>query len=239
VSEKLKLNFTPVPNIIFDEIMRTFTPAAGCLVFAICRYTYGWGKPQGDEISLKELQEMTGLTRWGIVRARKQLDRLVTITPGAAGRASRYRLNVEIPDVDLDTLSDQSQKVTSHRGSHLKSPIQRKSKERNTPAGSRKKNPPPDDSEFERAWSLYPKRAGGNPKEKARSAWRARLREGVKPEELRAGVERYANYVCAVGSEGTQYVKQAATFFGPDKHWRDDWVLPRNLCERSGEGFVV
>jgi len=129
MSEKLKPNFTPVPNVVFDEVMRTLTPAAGCLVFAICRYTYGWGKPQGDEISLKQLQEMTGLTRWGVIRARKQLGHLVTITPGNASRASKYRLNVEISDADLGTLGDQARKLTSHQGSHLKSPIQRKSKE--------------------------------------------------------------------------------------------------------------
>jgi hypothetical protein len=30
-----------------------------------------------------------------------------------------------------------------------------------------------------------------------------------------AGVKRYAAYARATGSVGTQYVKQAATFFGP------------------------
>jgi hypothetical protein len=65
------------------------------------------------------------------------------------------------------------------------------------------------------------------------------VREGVKPEEMTAGVERYATYVRAVGSEGTQYVKQAATFFGPEKYWRDDWALPQNMRQRSAGGFVV
>jgi hypothetical protein len=36
-----------------------------------------------------------------------------------------------------------------------------------------------------------------------------------------AGVNRYAGYVRATGSAGTQYVKQAATFFGPDRHFEE------------------
>lgn len=38
-----------------------------------------------------------------------------------------------------------------------------------------------------------------------------------------SGVKRYAAYVRATGSTGTQYVKQAATFFGPDRHFEEAW----------------
>lgn len=41
-----------------------------------------------------------------------------------------------------------------------------------------------------------------------------------------AGVNRYAGYVRATGSAGTQYVKQAATFFGPDRHFEEPWQAP-------------
>lgn len=46
--------------------------------------------------------------------------------------------------------------------------------------------------EFETAWQAYPKRAGGNSKA---AAWKARLKDGVKPEAMRSGVQRYAAYV--------------------------------------------
>lgn len=82
--------------------------------------------------------------------------------------------------------------------------------------------------EFEKAWQAYPKRAGCNPKISAWKAWSARLREGVKPEDILSGVRRYADYVHATGSAGTQFVKQAATFFGPDRHFEDDWTKPRS-----------
>ncbi|EPY4930590.1 helix-turn-helix domain-containing protein [Klebsiella pneumoniae] len=80
--------------------------------------------------------------------------------------------------------------------------------------------------EFETAWQAYPKRAGGNSKSGAFKAWKARLKDGVKPEDMLAGVKRYAAYTRATGSVGTQYVKQAASFFGPDRHFEESWQVP-------------
>ncbi|MDG1642965.1 DNA-binding protein [Klebsiella huaxiensis] len=91
------------------------------------------------------------------------------------------------------------------------------------PARSAKQDYSP---EFETAWQAYPKRAGGNSKSGAFKAWKARLKDGVKPEDLLAGVKRYAVYARATGSVGTQFVKQAATFFGPDRHFEESWQAP-------------
>lgn len=79
---------------------------------------------------------------------------------------------------------------------------------------------------FETLWATYPPRAGGNPKDKALRAYRARVGEGHKPEEILEGARRYASFVKATGKEGTEYVKQAATFLGPDKHFLEQWTLP-------------
>ncbi|EPG6142886.1 TPA: helix-turn-helix domain-containing protein [Klebsiella pneumoniae] len=80
--------------------------------------------------------------------------------------------------------------------------------------------------EFEKAWQAYPKRAGGNSKAAAFKAWNTRLKDGVKPEVMLAGVKRYAAYARATGSAGTQYVKQAVSFFGPDRHFEESWQAP-------------
>lgn len=84
----------------------------------------------------------------------------------------------------------------------------------------------PDDSKFEHAWKLYPKRAGGNSKMAARKAWNARIKAGVDPDDMIDGVRRYAAYCAATQRAGTQYVRQAATFFGPDLHFEDDFDVP-------------
>jgi len=108
VSEKLKPNFTPVPNVIFDKIMRTLTPGAVKVIFAICRYTYGWGK-KSDRISLSQLSDMTGMERKSVVRTVRQLGNLVIIRRGnpRTNQASEYRINVEIADSDLVSLGHQ------------------------------------------------------------------------------------------------------------------------------------
>ncbi|MBJ9137609.1 helix-turn-helix domain-containing protein [Citrobacter farmeri] len=91
------------------------------------------------------------------------------------------------------------------------------------PARSAKQDYSP---EFETAWQAYPKRAGGNSKTAAWKAWKSRLKDGVKPEDMLAGVKRYAAYVKVTGNAGTQFVKQAATFFGPDRHFEEAWQTP-------------
>lgn len=81
-------------------------------------------------------------------------------------------------------------------------------------------------TEFETAWQAYPKRAGGNPKQTAWKHWSARIREGINADDMLAGVHRYAAYIAATGRVGTEYVKQASTFFGPDQHFAESWTAP-------------
>lgn len=77
--------------------------------------------------------------------------------------------------------------------------------------------------DFEEAWGKYPARSGGNSKSEAYGAWKARLRQGVEPRDLILGVERYGDFVKLSDIWGTQFVKQASTFFGPGEHWREEW----------------
>ena len=84
---------------------------------------------------------------------------------------------------------------------------------------------------FEVAWAAYPKRGGGNSKAAARKAWDARIRSGVIASEMILGLDRYAKFIRAKGDEGTEFVKQAATFFGPAEHWKEAWTPP---AQRNG-----
>jgi len=83
------------------------------------------------------------------------------------------------------------------------------------------------DVDFERAWAVYPKRAGGNSRKEALRAWTARVRSGVDPNEMTAGVERYAEYIRATGKEGTEYVKQGARFSVPVNTGKSHGAFPR------------
>ena len=76
--------------------------------------------------------------------------------------------------------------------------------------------------EFEAAWKAYPSRPNNN-KAMAFKAWKARIKSGVSPETMIEGAKRYAAY-CKTSISSQQYIKQAATFFGPDEHYAIEWL---------------
>lgn len=91
---------------------------------------------------------------------------------------------------------------------------------------------------FEEIWKAYPKRAGSNPKGKAYGAAVQRLKDirstafsesGIQ--SMGFGVKRYAAYCKATGKLNTEYIMQAATFFGPDKHYENAWAIPKKPGE--------
>lgn len=94
----------------------------------------------------------------------------------------------------------------------------------------RKPDSAPVDSWFSQAWEAYPRRAGTNSKSAAASAWSARIKEGVSPEAMFEAVKRYASFCDATGKTGSEYVLQAASFFGPQKRgWEGNWEIPPHL----------
>lgn len=86
---------------------------------------------------------------------------------------------------------------------------------------------------FEATWSVYPDREGRNPKKAAYKKWRARVQNGAEPQELHEATEAFARRMDAEGKTGTTWVKHAATFFGPDDHWREELQEARARTERS------
>lgn len=91
---------------------------------------------------------------------------------------------------------------------------------------------------FERAWEVYPKRAGGNPKQAAYSQFRARVRAGDAPETLMRAAERYAEWCRLAGREGTEFVSQAATFWGPSERFRDFLAELPAVPQHRGAGTL-
>jgi len=82
---------------------------------------------------------------------------------------------------------------------------------------------PAEFAEFKKA---YPKRAGAQPWSRALKAIRARLNEGSQWEDFLEGARRYATYCDCINRTGTEYVQQAATFCGPEKHFLEPWDPP-------------
>ncbi len=83
------------------------------------------------------------------------------------------------------------------------------------------------ETDFDEFWSVYPKRAGDNPKRKALTSYIARRKEGVSAETLLTAVKAYKAFTEHDGSIGTQYVKQAVSWLSPSiRAWEADWSFP-------------
>ena len=89
--------------------------------------------------------------------------------------------------------------------------------------------------EFEIAFSAYPARPGASKKD-AFKAWNARLNSGADPEDMILGVRKYSAYVKAKNTE-PEYIKQPATFFGPDEHYKSDWTPQPRASPAKPEKF--
>lgn len=92
--------------------------------------------------------------------------------------------------------------------------------------------------DFEEAWSLYPRRNGSNSKAYAFTAWKARLKEGIEAESLIDGVRRYAAY-CRASVTDARYIQQASTFFGPGRHFENDWAVTKQAIPSFAKQALI
>jgi len=84
--------FVPIPNAYIDRYLADLSGAELKVLLAILRRTVGWRK-ESDEISLSQLEQMTGLDRKSVIKGlRGLLERgLVAQTQAAAGsKAASY-----------------------------------------------------------------------------------------------------------------------------------------------------
>jgi len=97
-------------------------------------------------------------------------------------------------------------------------------------------------AEFERGWIAYPTRTGHS-KAEAFKAWQARIADGEAVETMLDGINRYAAY-CEANHTEPRFVKHAATFFGPDRHYLNDWTAqprsaPAPAFQPSGNRYAA
>lgn len=85
---------------------------------------------------------------------------------------------------------------------------------------------------------VYPSRAGDQGWRKAQKAANARIAEGHTPAEFIDGAKRYGEYCKATGSVGTQYVKSAAAFLGPERHFLQAWNAPPTRAQQQQDANI-
>jgi hypothetical protein len=93
-------------------------------------------------------------------------------------------------------------------------------------------------AEFETLKQIYPRRAGGQRWPDAQKAINARIREGHTWQELLDSAQRYRDFCQEAGKERTEYVLQAATFFGSNRQFLEAWDKPANKADTLREANV-
>jgi hypothetical protein len=86
----------------------------------------------------------------------------------------------------------------------------------------------------------YPERAGDQGWREAQRAAHARLAEGHTSSEMIEGAKRYAAFLEATGKLGSEFVKRASTFLGPESppHFLQSWTPPATKAEaRQGRSL--
>jgi hypothetical protein len=113
-------NTFPTPNVIVEQVMARVKGPAFKVLLAITRGTLGWHDWRPGlavELSLKDLQTQTGLSRQGVIDALRELTRLQLVEIRKAPRNTRvpnsYTLNLDITTGKLVHNLDQSKSLTS------------------------------------------------------------------------------------------------------------------------------
>jgi hypothetical protein len=195
-----------------------------------CEVTYGisrWGRQ--TNISTKKFLFLAQCcSDVGLMLAQRSGDDMLVQIPNLLKFRDNHTKNLQAAsqqEKEEDTYKEDKEKNKDKKnGSSVEPP---------PPEGKKRAAKKEYSDEFNNAFSIYPKRQGDNPKKKAFEAWKARLREGFTESEMIAGVDRYLAYCQSEGSIGSQYVKQAATFFGPDKAFLEPWEVTQKSSKPS------
>lgn len=77
------------------------------------------------------------------------------------------------------------------------------------------------DALFDEFWKIYPERLPASNRPSAEKAWSARMKQGADPQAIIIGAQNYAAERKQENAIKTKFVKMAATFLGPSKHWEE------------------
>jgi phage replication O-like protein O len=256
---QLEDGFTRIANELFEAILAFgFTQRQLLVLLTVLRKTYGYGKKE-DDMSAGQIGKLCGVKRNHVTEVIGQLSAMNVINRRAGVYGSVLGINKNhrrwvvpnrdtpsqigtttssVEGIDLTTTNSSpelglvpNRDADSPELGQVDSPESGHTKE-NLLKENQQKERVQKNSEFEEAWALYPKRDGGNSKAGALKAWNARVKAGVSPADLLAGVRRYQAYCVKEKMIGSRFVKQAATFFGPDEHYAEAWGGKiENPCE--------
>ena len=199
-----KISHTQISNQFIDDWISQLNGAAVKTFLAVSRKTIGWHK-ETDAISLSQLQQITGLSRQGVMNAVDELEKIGLITIDKREyRSTLFTINYEEVVNSVDGGGKLSRPEVVNSVDTQKKPERNSSKETSSPI----------DRDFEEAWKHYPRKES---KKSALKAYRAR-RKKERADTLLTATKNYAK---SVEGRERRFIKLGATFFGPDEHYVD------------------
>lgn len=228
----LKPNCTQCPNDILDRLLPILSPSQFKLVMAIVRKTYGWHK-KSDDISLTQLERMTGMSRQTVIDASAPLRASGFIVIGRSGRRGvlNYSLNINVDTESLVKTLDQSKNLTTLNNTTslvqildtqkklTKEKKSERAKARQSSSHLRKKGTGASDpaalAAFSQFYQAYPRHVG---KEDALEAWTKLAPSPELVAEIMAGVERYAE---TVKDADPKFIKHPGRWLNA-RRWEDE-----------------
>lgn len=99
MTNKLKPNFTQIPNYILDDLWPKISSAKKDILMVICRQTYGWHKEK-DKLSVSQLMEKTGLKKTCIIKNTNELAE-----DGIINKHKKHRTSIPEYSLKIDTSS--------------------------------------------------------------------------------------------------------------------------------------
>ncbi|MDE2102749.1 MAG: DUF1376 domain-containing protein [Patescibacteria group bacterium] len=173
-------------------------------------------------------QQPSGLVNSRLESHRQRAEEIASkraLNGRAGGLAKAARLPEQTPSNDLANARNLPEQKPAIQSNPIQStPIQTNSESKAPKTGA---VPRETNSDWFLDFKLaYPRRAGDQKWATAKRAANARIREGHTAEEMIGGAKRYAIFIEATGKAGTELVKQAATFLGPDKPFLESWSPP-------------
>ena len=259
-SPQLEDGFTKIAHEIMEALAKiNLSPYESRVIWFLLRKTYGW-KKKSDWIAGSQFRTgLGGLDRRHIWRAAKSLAKrdIIVISTDDTGNPiysfqkdySKWTASCKkmTPVISTDDKRHLYRHTLSSVEAHTKETLT-KDKEYmasgNHPHvsnGSKNSNQSPGKDPYQLEFETqvkpaYPKRDGDNRWQQALGHYRVARRNGEPMQTILEGVQRYAFWVEAKGLVGTDKVKQAASFLGKEKCWREPWdIVGRRAQQVNGD----
>lgn len=101
-------NFTQTPNALFDALMCELSEVELKVLLVAIRKIFGWHKRGAEPISLTQFEQMSGLSRRGVINGIQSLEQRGLLLPAGTGKRNTTLYTLNVQDVHSDESTGES-----------------------------------------------------------------------------------------------------------------------------------